>query len=402
MGLLTFFDLSGSHPLFLLGGSILLGGIQLVERRRSATPLHPSRQIALSTMLESMPEAVFVFGKDSRLQQANRAAEELLGKNKEAMFHLTAEGLAPYVMDQRTGTAPNPEELAVVRALRGEAVQQERRTLCVSRGKIEALVSANPIREQNGDIIGALVIVRDVTELSEMQQHIDEAERTGAIGRMAASMAHDFNNVLDNISKAAYILEVSPDRPEEERKVVLRMIQNAVKRGAEIVANVRQYIAGNRTSSDQIDLNCVLEEAIELTRPMWQGGTRQISLERQFQPVPKVRANMAEIRRVFTNLIVNALDAMPKGGVLRVGCEREANTVKAFVEDTGEGIPPEVQSRIFRPYSTTKKHGTGLGLASAYRYLRGQGGRITFSTKVGQGTRFVVELPASEESRRIA
>lgn len=381
----------------LAAAAIVAGTVELVERRNRNTPLHPGRQIELGTLIESMPEAVFVIDENGRVVESNQPAERLTCMSKAELRALPGDDVARYVADPQ-GLPDDKTQFALYRALRGESVLQERRQFCRSgAGTLEALISANPIRQQDGRIVGALVIIRDITELAELQQHFAKTERQSAIGTMAASLAHDFNNVLDTISQAATVLEMTPDRAPGERAVVLRMIQNAVKRGSEIVANVRQFLTGNQAGCDSIDLNTLLEEALELTRPMWQ-ATR-VSLVRQFQPVPRVHFNAAEMRRVFTNLIINALEAMPKGGTLIVGCEHSRNTVCAFVADTGEGIPPEKYEKLFVPYFTTKQQGTGLGLSSALRAVRAQRGDITFTSKTGEGSRFVVELPAVESGK---
>jgi PAS domain S-box-containing protein len=320
--------------------------------------------------------------------------------SKEELLEMDSAQLARHVSD-RGITSENPADWVSTRALRGESVRQERRHLHLAATGVdaEALVSANPIREQDGRIVGALVIVRDITELAKLQEHQADAERHNVIGTMAASLTHDFNNVLDTISQAATVLEETSERPKEERALILRMIQNATRRGAEIVGNVRQYLTGNQVSCDSVDLNTLLEESIELTRPMWQ-AKRNISIIREFQPVPRVRANPADMRRIFANLIINALEAMPNGGTLNVGGERENGTVRAFVADSGGGIPDELQSKIFEPYFTTKKKGTGLGLSSALKIVRAQQGNITFTTRPGEGTRFVVELPITQHEGR--
>ena len=97
-------------------------------------------------------------------------------------------------------------------------------------------------------------------------------ERHNAIGKMAAGLAHDFNNVLDTISQAVTVMEIDPGRPAEEHQLIVRMIRNAVRRGSEIVGGVRRYLVGGREESDAVDLNQVLEESIELTRPLWQSS----------------------------------------------------------------------------------------------------------------------------------
>lgn len=381
--------------------AVVVGSIELVERRHRSLPLHPARQIAIATLLESMPEAVFLLDANGRVIEANQSAERLSGMPKAKLTEMGAEAIAQYVFEQ--GTAPeDPSCWAATRALCGENVRQERRRLRLPNSShVEALVSANPIREPDGKIVGALVIVRDITELTQLQEHMADAEKHNVIGTMAASLTHDFNNVLDTISQAAAVLEVSPERPREERALIIRMIQNATRRGAEIVGNVRQYLAGNQLASDSLDLNTLLEESIELTRPMWQ-AKHNVSIVRQFEPIPRVRANAAEMRRIFANLIINALEAMPNGGTLIVGGERANTKVRAFVEDTGEGIAPERQAKIFEPYYTTKKQGTGLGLSSALKILRSQQGDITFTTNPGQGTRFVIEMPANPQEPRAA
>jgi PAS domain S-box-containing protein len=381
--------------------AVAVGSIELVERRHRSLPLHPARQIAIATLLESMPEAVFLLDASGRVIEANQSAERLSGMPKAKLTEMGSAEIAQYVFEH--GTEPeDPSCWAATRALHGESVRQEHRRLRLPNSSdVDALVSANPIQEPDGKIVGALVIVRDITELTQLQEHMADTEKHNVIGTMAASLTHDFNNVLDTISQAATVLEVSPERPKEERALIIRMIQNATRRGAEIVGNVRQYLIGNGVVSDSVDLNTLLEESIELTRPMWQ-AKRNVSIVRQFEPIPRVRANAAEMRRIFANLIINALEAMPNGGTLIVGGERVNTKVRAFVEDTGEGIAPERQAKIFEPYYTTKKQGTGLGLSSALKILRSQQGDISFTSNPGHGTRFVVEMPATPQEHRVA
>lgn len=328
--------------------------------------------------------------------EANQGAERLLGLPKSKLLSMKDAELVRYITEHTVGE-PKSSQWAVTRALKGESVQG-RRTLKTSAGTVRVAIVANPIQEQDGRIVGALIIVQDITELTQLQEHMADAERHDALGRMAASLAHDFNNVLDTIAKAATVLEVMPDRQPEDRAVLIRMIQNAVKRGSEIVSNVRQFLIGGQMRADHVDLNVTLEEAIQLTRPAWE-AQKGVSIIRMFHPVPRVRANAAEMRRIFTNLILNAIDAMPSGGTLIVGCEELDGRVHAFVEDTGVGIPPESRAHIFEPYYTTKNKGTGLGLSSALKMVHAQQGEIKFTSEPGAGTRFTVELPAVPRDR---
>jgi signal transduction histidine kinase len=172
------------------------------------------------------------------------------------------------------------------------------------------------------------------------------------------------------------------------------MIDTSVQRGAEIIRRVREYIRGGTGEMAKVDVRPLLQDALELTRPLWR-GLEGLSVVTEFQPVPPVNANAADLRRVFTNLIVNAIQSMPKGGRLTLRCEAAGERVLATISDTGVGIPPEQQRKIFLPYYTTKATGTGLGLSTAQKIVLSQGGNIRFQSEVNRGTTFIVELPAA-------
>jgi signal transduction histidine kinase len=192
------------------------------------------------------------------------------------------------------------------------------------------------------------------------------------------------------------VLEIRSEQTPEDRKLVLQMIYNAVQRGSEIIARLREYIRGGTGEQVPVDVRKLLEEALELTRPLWR-HQRSITVVRELGPVAPVLANAADLRRVFTNLIINAIQAMPDGGTLTVHCEENAGAVTAWVRDTGIGISPEEQKKIFLPYYTTKPTGTGLGLSGAQKIVLSQHGTISFTSEPGQGSTFRVELPAMAE-----
>ena len=179
----------------------------------------------------------------------------------------------------------------------------------------------------------------------------------------------------------------------------LEIIRKAVRRGNDIISGLREYLRRGSAQISAVAICRVLEEALELTRPMWQPA-RDLKVVRHLQAVELVTANAGGLLRVFTNLIINALEAMPKGGTLTVRTEQRNGRVIASVTDTGPGIAREHQKKIFYPYFTTKPAGTGLGLSGAQRILNALGGNISFTTRDGKGTQFVVELPRSEPSQK--
>lgn len=377
---------------------LLAGRIHLVERRgrKDKDTIDPRRQIEITTLLESIPEAAVIMDSNGRIVDANSAAASLIGKTREQIHGISAEEISGLVK----GPEGKPPDLRA--ALAGHAVRQARRIVHnpVSGAVYELLVSANPIHDDRGDVIAVLMIARDVTELTHLQQRVGDIERHRAIGQMAAALAHDFNNILDTIGQAAAVLAMSQDRPAAVRKPLLDMIQNTVHRGAEMVQHIREYMRNGQGALRPLDVCNIIEEAVELTRPLWEKAN--VEVVTRLQSAPKVNANAADLRRVFTNLIINAIEAMPGRGRITITCESRGNSVVATVCDTGVGIAPEAQKRIFFAYFTTKPSGTGLGLSGAQKILLSYGGNISFRSQVGKGTAFTIVLPSADGTTKTA
>jgi signal transduction histidine kinase len=158
------------------------------------------------------------------------------------------------------------------------------------------------------------------------------------------------------------------------------------------VGNVRGYLLGSRRKRSRIDVRLMLEEVFQLARPMLENHAG-IQVKLELQDCSEVYGNSDELRRAFINLLLNAIDAMPVGGTLTVGCAAVDDQIEVSMTDTGSGISPSDQNKIFSPYFTTKPKGTGLGLAGARRAIEAQGGEIRFESSVGAGTTFYVKLP---------
>ena len=367
-----------------------------MQSRKSTSP-EILREIELTTLLESMPEGVLMVDSHGRILEANSAAERFTRRSRRELQGTPVGDLTKLVSIQGSGGTVEFPSDAAMRALSGEQIRNERRTFSINGNgePVEALVSANPICDPQGKIIGALVVISDITELSELQRRLSDTERHHAIGEMAAGLAHDFSNVLDTLGKGVAVLEMRQDAPPGKRIQYLQLMRNAVQRGAEIVARLRQYMKDGSSELAPTDVRKVLDEAIELTRPMWEQA-RNIKVNRDLRPVGAIRGNAADLSRVFTNLIINGLESMPRGGDLTLSCEQREGTVRIAVSDTGTGIPLEQQKKIFFPYFTTKAKGTGLGLSGAQRIVLAHGGHIRFHSVPSAGTRFIIELPVMQ------
>jgi PAS domain S-box-containing protein len=368
------------------------------DRRVKPTFQH----VELSTLLESMPEAVFIFDSYDRLVEFNAQAVRLCGRQAQELRGMKLKELARRLDVRSNGQRVEFPNLAVSRALRGEQVRHLHRVLhnADTGTACEVMVSAYPMRNNNGDIIGALVVVRDITEVQHLQKRLADTDRHLAIGQMAAGIAHDVNNVLSTISQAAAVIEHRFELSTSDRKLYFGLIQNAVRQGAEIVQRIREYIRGGTGERLPVNVGNLLREALELTKPLWgDQRDRRIEVRTQVSPSPMVHANPADLRRVFANLFINAIDAMPQGGILTVATFEEDDVVKITVADTGVGIAPEHQKKVFLPYYTTKSKGTGLGLSGAQRIVQSLGGSIDFASQPGHGTQFCIELPAVSQQQ---
>ncbi len=376
----------------------------LVERRGRQEQLTPTRQVEIGTLLESMPDAIVILDADYRIVDLNQAAARILGGPREQFRNRDlSEAGSKLVNEGSAGNVLRFRRNLLDRALKGEQVREERRVIRDPKtGKdIELRISANPICDSSGKTVGALVIARDITELIQLQSRFADMERHLAIGQVAAGIAHDFNNTLETISHAVVLLQASPEPATEERQTLLRLIRSAVEHGAEIIARIRDYARSGTGELSLVNVRELLEDALEWTDHLRHRRNR-VELVRELKDVPMVRANAADLRRVFTNLIINALQAMPDGGQLIVGTKAEGQRVHMWIRDTGAGIAAEDRRKVFLPYFTTKDGGTGLGLSGAQKIVLALGGDIRFQSELGKGTQFDIYLPSVETQRKSA
>jgi signal transduction histidine kinase/CheY-like chemotaxis protein len=241
-------------------------------------------------------------------------------------------------------------------------------------------------------------LTEEITAREQLEEELIKAERLRALGEMSSGVAHDFNNILGAILGRAQLLL------ERVKNVDVRggieIIEKAALDGAETVRRIQEFTRLRVDSSSfvPLDINQVISDAIEFTRTHWQKESeawgRPIDMQCDFGIVPKMMGDPSGLREVFTNLIINAVDAMPKGGVVRMATEVDGNIVIVRVQDSGIGMSNEVQKRTFDPFFTTKgTRGSGLGLSICYGIISRHRGEILLDSKVGKGTSFIIRLP---------
>jgi len=267
------------------------------------------------------------------------------------------------------------------------------------RNLAASLASQAGVAIQNAQLLEELRVA--LQELELQQQQMVQTERLSALGEMAAGVAHDFNNLLAVVVGRADLLLGTVREPEISQN--LEIIRQAAWDGAQTVRRIQEFSRTRQTRpGGRADILELLREVIELTRGRWkdEAQSRGLSYEVLVEggPVPQVAGISAELREVFTNLLINALDAMPGGGrfVFRVSSDTETVTIAA--EDTGCGMSDEVRWRVLEPFFTTKgSRGTGLGLSVSWGIVKRHGGTIDIESSRGVGSTFVVRFPVSKE-----
>ncbi len=236
-------------------------------------------------------------------------------------------------------------------------------------------------------------------ELRETQSQLVQSAKLNALGEMAGGVAHDFNNILAAILGRTQLLLQSVTDEEVRRQLLV--VEQAALDGAQAVRRVQEF---TRLRQDErfetLDVNQVLLGVLELTRPAWEAETKRrgisVATAVDLRAVQPVAGNASELREVFTNLVLNAVDAMPWGGTLTLASADEDGEVVVRVRDTGVGMDPETLGRVFDPFFTTKAvKGTGLGLSVAYGIVTRHHGRIQVQSEPCQGTEFTVRFPVS-------
>ena len=250
---------------------------------------------------------------------------------------------------------------------------------------------------------------RTLEELRQAQDQIVQAEKLRAMGEMASGVAHDFNNVLAAILGNIQLILHQLDhlRPEEVRER-LRIIEQASKDGAETVRRIQEFTGVKRDRDfTLLSINEIIEAVISITQPRWKDQSQkkgiQIELINKLEDVPSILGNSSELREVFTNIIFNAVDAMPEGGQLTISTQPQNDSwVEVRISDTGIGMTEEVKKRIFDPFFTTKGvTNSGLGMSVSYGIIKRHGGEILIESEPGKGTTFILHLPVGFGEKEI-
>jgi PAS domain S-box-containing protein len=287
------------------------------------------------------------------------------------------------------------------RTLLGDDCEYEIRLIKIDGSSRYAEAHTSPLWKE-GEIDGVLVFVRDVTERKRERELMAQSDKLRAVGELAAGVAHNLNNSLTVIQGRAQLL--LRNASDETSAKSLQVITNAVEDGTKTLRRILEF-ARRDTANEfgPVELGYLITSSIEIARPKWQSKSRigTIELKVEANTTVYVMGEQAELREVVLNLIFNAVDAMPEGGIMEIGARAEIDSGCFWVADTGCGMPADVASRIFEPFFTTKgKAGSGLGLSASHGIITRHKGEIVVVSEPGEGTRFEVRLPICDKNDR--
>ncbi len=372
--------------------------LHLVNQAQRAQEASSRRKRAI---LAATPDAILVVDSRGQVQQANPAAAKLFGRPVvgvplTGLFAAQALAEIRSALDEATaGRAPDPVERR--REVAGE--RADGAGFCAE---------VHCFGVEDGDQHEAIVLVRDITERRRVERQLSQSQKMEAIGQLTGGLAHDFNNLLGVVVGNLDLLERSVAADEGALKRV-RTAQKAALRGADLTRRMLAFARKQHLEPTSLRIADVVADIIELgSRTLGPDIVLNTSVAAD---MPEVLADAAGLENVLLNLIVNARDAMPRGGHIRIDASRvEIDETHPFVRDrdlrpgsyaslrvtdTGEGMTAGRLERVFEPFFTTKEKGkgTGLGLAMVYGFVKQSGGHIKIYSEVGVGTSVVMILP---------
>ncbi|HUL45415.1 MAG TPA: PAS domain S-box protein [Bacteroidota bacterium] len=372
-----------------------LNNASLFEQVRESEQLYQD-------LYEHSPDMYHTVTREGIVLSCNLTECKLLGYPKEEIVGKPLLNLYPpdqhqHVLDNLKRIFEEGEELRGV----------EEQMLKSDHALLDVSVNTSLIRSPDGTPRAVRVVLRDITEKKKMEEKILQAQKIDSIGNLAGGIAHDFNNILTAILGSASIMRRRIKDDQRWMKYV-DLIESTSRRGAAVTRQLLTFARKNSPRVDKVDVNVVIEQTIrlfEVTAP------KSIHIKCEYAGVPlMVEADESQLQQALLNLCLNARDAMPNGGVLVIRCNgveigseeaKEATEnvagpfVKIMVADSGVGIPPQVLSRIYEPFFTTKEQGkgTGLGLSVVYGVIRGHNGYINVKSELNSGTEFTMYLP---------
>jgi two-component system, NtrC family, sensor histidine kinase HydH len=334
-------------------------------------------------VVESMADGLVSVDREGRIVTLNRQALAILGSGRDTLegrkiTEILGEGVGAFLPAAEGQTF-----------MRNQEVEFRREP----EGGIPLSVSVAPLRDDGGQEMGAVLLIRDLREIRELQEKVARGERLASLGRLAAGMAHEIRNPLSSIRGfAQYFVKRFSGQPEEQGYASVMVKE--VDRMNRVISELLDFARPKEPRRESCALGIIAEQAMKLLEQ--DPKTHKIIVTKTDEAgLPPVLADRDQISQVFINLLLNAVESIPEGGEIRIGLRRSdpPPAVEILIADTGSGIPEEDLGKIFEPFFSRKRKGTGLGLAIVHQIVIGHRGEISVESRPGEGTTFRIRLP---------
>jgi PAS domain S-box-containing protein len=379
-----------------------------ITDRKFAEEILAAERERLAVTLRSIGDGVVTVDTRGRVVMLNREAERMTGWSHEQAVGRPLAEIFTIIDENSRQSRENPVDQVLTS---GQAVELANSTVLVARDGTERVIgdSAAPIIDQQSEIIGVVLVFRDLTEKKRLQEQLLKTEKIKSIGLLAGGIAHDFNNLLQGIGGSLALARIVGKLPDEvEQK--LEQAEQAVQRAAGLTQQLLTFSRGGAPVTKEESLSELVRESVEFAL---HGSS--------IRPVYHIAGNLhmaivdaGQINQVVHNLVLNARQAMNDIGEIEIFAENatvskgehgknlEPGTyTRVSIRDHGPGIPPAIISQIFDPYFSTKHEGRGLGLASCYSIVQNHSGLLTVDSRLGEGATFTFYLPSAPESSTV-
>ena len=354
-----------------------------------------------NNILNSMHEGVFTTDEEGNITSFNKAAERITGFKSSQVIGMKCRDVL------RTPVCK--KDCPLKKVLKTGQTMCYYETNIVNRNNQAIPVSTclSALKDVKGKTIGIVEVFQDITELKGLQERLIQSEKLALMGRLAAGVAHEINNPISGILTYIKLLSQKTQKGRFEQselekiKRYLTIIERETNRCGTIVRHLLDFARPAKPDIKPIDIKSVLEQGISLLQDQLKHQNIKINKEIA-SPLPKVMADFSQLQQVFMNIMLNASEAMPDGGELKISINaKEKDFVTVELSDTGYGIPEENITKIFDPFFTTKAEkegkGLGLGLSIVQGIIKDHHGHIDVKSKIEEGTTFTIKLPTTRD-----
>jgi len=356
---------------------------QVGQQLRGVHEIFSTMRENMNSVMAGLEDGLLLFTRDARAVMVSPAAEKFLGAPAGQFLGRRVTEIFPIGHPLRDALHIEGDELREI------AAEIELKT---TEGEKRVSVSVQAIQE-DGERMGALVTLRDLDSLESINTQLQVSERLAALGRITAGVAHEVKNPLNSMRLWLENLKESlPADSDGSAKQAVQVLDKEIDRLDAVVKRFLDFTRPMEVRLEPTQLSELLKEVLEIAQPQLLKANIQVA---QLLPidVPEVYVDRALLKQAVLNLVLNAGESMSGGGQLRLMLTRRGEMAEISVGDTGKGIPPEHRQKIFQLFFTTRPGGSGIGLASTFRIVQLLNGSIDFTTEVGKGTTFRIELP---------